>query len=162
MSKRKRSAIVQIAGQNVAIDAPGLKQIKRTNRVDLYWAKDENALFADYKPATVRIHVDFSRPDAFETIENICRREQAAMELWLEDRGDDRERLRPKFNGTVGSLCLIYENDPESGFADLQQNTQSSYRDGSKLFAKRSVEASTGPGRATHLSRIAAKEGLGS
>lgn len=133
MRRRTRKAVVPLAGQNVELVAPGLKQIKRKHGVDLYWAKDDAALFADYRPATVHIHVDLSNPDAGESIERICQREQAAMLLWLDERGDDRERLRPKFNGTIGSLCLIYESDPESGFSDLQQNTQSSYRDWLKI-----------------------------
>lgn len=53
MSRRTRKAIVPIAGQNVELVAPGLKQIKRKHGVDLYWAKDDTALFADYRPATV-------------------------------------------------------------------------------------------------------------
>ena len=46
MSKRTRSALVRIAGQEVALAAPGLKQIKRRNGVNLYWVKDESPLFA--------------------------------------------------------------------------------------------------------------------
>jgi hypothetical protein len=34
----------------------------------------------------------------------------------------------------MASLCLVYEHDPESGFADLQQNTQNSYRDWLKII----------------------------
>ena len=133
MSRRKRSSVLHIAGKSLEIDAPGLKQIKRKNGVNLYWAKDESPLFADYHPATVRIHVDLFCPSAIETIERICHREQTAMWLWLDNKDADRERLRPKFNGTIGSLCLIYEHDPESGFAELQQNSQSSYRDWLKV-----------------------------
>jgi hypothetical protein len=104
MSRRKRLALVEIAGSKVRIDAPGLKQIKRKAGIELYWAKRESPLFADYVPATVRIHVDLSGPNAVETIKSICRREQAAMELWLESKADTDDRLRPKFNGTIGSL----------------------------------------------------------
>jgi hypothetical protein len=40
--------------------------------------------------------------------------------LWLnEGTPNDRERLKPKFNGTFGSLCDLYESDEEkwSGFS---------------------------------------------
>jgi hypothetical protein len=84
MTRRTRTANLFIAGREVAVNAPGLKQIKRKDRVDLYWAKDENPLFADYNPATVRIHVDLSDLNAKEKIEHICQREQDAMLLWQE------------------------------------------------------------------------------
>lgn len=135
MTRRKRSSRLRIGGSIVELDAPGLKQVKRKGSVDLYWVKDEGLLFADYRPATVRIHVDIADPDAKETIERICQREQDAMFLWLDERGnDDKERLAPKFNATMGSLCLVYEHDPESGFADVQENTQSSYQDWLKII----------------------------
>src|SRR6202048_2703183 len=104
-----------VLGQTLS--APGLKQIKRKDRVDLYWAKDENPVFADYKPATVRIYIDLFDPDAQQKIEDFCRREQDAMLLWLDEgtRGD-KERLKPKFNGTFGSLCDLYVSDEESGY----------------------------------------------
>jgi len=133
MTKRSRSSRLRIAGTDVELNAPGLKQVKRKKGIDLYWAKDEGVLCVDYRPATVRIHVDFADPSAKETIETICQREQEALERWLEKGDDDSERLKPKFNGTMGSLCRVYEHDPESGFADLQQNTQSSYRDWLKI-----------------------------
>lgn len=134
MTKRKRLSRLHIGGALVELDAPGLKQVKRKNGVDLYWAKDEGALFVDYRPSTVRIHVDLSDPNAKETIEQICQREQECLERWMEKGEDDKERLRPKFNGTMESLCVLYEHDPESGFADLQQNTQSSYGDWLKII----------------------------
>ena len=121
MTTRNRSATVLIAGREVAVSAPGLKQIKRKDRVDLYWAKDETPLLADYSPATVRIHVDLSDTSAIQKIEDICRREQDAMLRWLEEgTSGDKERLKPKFNGTFGSICNLYESDEESGYADLQ------------------------------------------
>ncbi|WP_211407057.1 hypothetical protein [Bradyrhizobium iriomotense] len=132
--KRKRFSRLRIAGQLIELDAPGLKQVKRKNGVDLYWAKDEGPLFADYRPSTVRIHVDLFDSNAKVTIEQICQREQECLERWLENGDDDKERLKPEFNGTMESLCLLYEHDPESGFADVQQNTQSSYGDWLKII----------------------------
>lgn len=135
MRRRSRSGKLVIAGREVSINAPGLKQIKRTDRIDLYWVKDEAPLFADYRPATVRIHVDMSDPQALEKIEKICRHEQDAMLLWLDDASrNDKERLKPKFNGTFGSLCDLYESDDESGFADLQENTKLSYQDSLRII----------------------------
>jgi hypothetical protein len=135
VTTRRRSAKLVVGGSEVSITAPGLKQIKRGSRVDLYWVKDENPMFADYSPATVRIHVDLSDASAVEKVEDICRREQDAMLGWLEEAtGGDKERLRPKFNGTFGSICNLYESDEESGYADLQGNTKSSYQDALKII----------------------------
>jgi hypothetical protein len=132
---RRRKSRLLIGGRQLELDTPGLKQIKRKDRLELYWAKGEDAVFSEYRPATVRIHVDLSDPSAASLIEAICRREQDAMLLWLEDRGvNDPDRLRPKFNGTFESLCELYQSDPESGYADLQNNTQSSYRDSLKII----------------------------
>jgi hypothetical protein len=39
----KALSLVRIAGNEVEIAAPGLKQIKRKAGVDLYWAKDVGA-----------------------------------------------------------------------------------------------------------------------
>lgn len=133
MTKRNRAAKVRIAGEVMELYAPGLKQVRRRGNIQLYWAKDETPECADYRPATVRIHVDLSDPASKETIEQVCQREHDCLMRWLEKGNDDKERLRPKFNGTIGSLCLMYESDPESGFADVQQNTQSSYRDWLKI-----------------------------
>ncbi|MDX3965539.1 MAG: hypothetical protein QHD01_02930 [Bradyrhizobium sp.] len=134
MTQRRRTAKVRIAGAVVEIHAPGLKQVRRRGKVQLYWAKGDGPLCADYRPATVRIHVDLSDPAAKDTIEKICQREQDCLERWLENGNGDQERLKPKFNGTIGSLCLMYESDPESGFADVQENTQSSYQDWLKII----------------------------
>lgn len=134
MTKRQRPSRLFIAGEQVQLNAPGLKQVKRKRGVDLYWAKDEGPLFADYSPSTVRIFADLSASAAKATIEEICQREQTSMERWQEEAGyDDKERLKPKFNGTVLSLCDLYESDPESGYTDLQQNTQSAYGDWLKI-----------------------------
>jgi hypothetical protein len=133
--RRNRTSKLVIAGREVTVSAPGLKQIKRKDRVELYWAKDRNPLFADYHPATVRIHVDLSDPNAIQKIEDICRRQQEVMLRWPEQgTSGDRERLKPKFNGTFGSLCLLYESDEESGFADLQDNTRLSYQASLKII----------------------------
>ncbi|UFW72864.1 hypothetical protein [Bradyrhizobium sp. WU425] len=142
MTKRNRAAKVRIAGEVMELHAPGLKQVRRRGKIQLYWAKDETPECADYRPATVRIHVDLSDPVSKETIEQVCQREHDCLMRWLEKGNDDKERLRPKFNGTMGSLCLMYESDPESGFADVQQNTQSSYRDWLKI-----VRGTIGPRR---------------
>lgn len=135
MRRRSRRGKLVIAGKEVSINAPGLKQIKRKGRTDFYWVKDESPLLADYKPATVRVHVDPSDPDAKRKIEDFCRREQDAMLLWLDETAcNDKERLKPKFNGTFGSLCDLYESDEESGFADLQENTKLSYQDSLRII----------------------------
>ena len=135
MKRRSRTSKLRIAEEDVCVVAPGLKQIKRKTHVDLYWVKDEDPLLADYEPATVRIHVDLTDPSAKSIVETICTREQEAMLLWLDEgRAGDIDRIKPKFNGTFGSLCDLYESDGESGYADLQGNTKASYRDSLRII----------------------------
>lgn len=62
-------------------------------------AKDESPLFADYRLATVRIHIVLSNPEAKASIEQICKREQECLELWLENGDDDKERLSRSSTG---------------------------------------------------------------
>lgn len=133
-AKQGRSSRRKPIGSNNC-RARGLKQIKRKDRLDLYWVRDESPLFVDYKPATVRIHIDVSNLDAKQKIEDVCQCEQDAMLLWLDEGAHgDWERLKPKFNGTFGSLCDLYESDEESGYADLQGNTKLSYQDSLKII----------------------------
>lgn len=132
---RRRAATVEIAGVPVILNAPGLKQIQPKGKtVRLYWARTEGPEFEDYQPKTVRIHVDLGRPEASSEIEKVCQREQQAMLLWGEGRRADRQRLQPKFNGTVASVIHLYEHDPASSFQDVKASSQQSYRDWLKII----------------------------
>jgi hypothetical protein len=131
--QRSRKSVVEIGGQQIELSAPGLKQIRRKLTTHLYWAADEAEVCKGYLPRTVRIHVDLSlsEPEAVSAtcaiIEDICQREQQAMLSWADGNRDDRKRLKPRFDGTIGSLAQLYKSDPESGFQYIKANSQANY-----------------------------------
>jgi hypothetical protein len=99
----------------------------------VYWACDEAEKFKGYRPRTVRLHVDLTVTEPHDvasvivTVEEICNREQQAMLAWADGSVSDRERLAPKYDGTVRSLIELYRSDKESSFQRLKENTQDSY-----------------------------------
>lgn len=131
---RRRSVTVQLGEQSLEIEAPGFKTIRRGAERQYYWVKDDHAEFALYDPKTVRIYIDGPDPEAVcERIKRICQREQEAMLSWADGNASDRERLGPKYDGTLKSLIDLYKHDEESSFRGLKANTQQSYRDGLKI-----------------------------
>jgi integrase len=131
---RPRKVTVKIAGQEIQLNAPGLKSIMRGNKQQLYWVKDDHPCFKFYTPKTVRIHVDLCILTDLSLIESICQREQQAMLAWVDGAVSDKSRLAPKYNGTVGSLVDLYEYDDESAFEDVKDNTKEGYRNWLKVI----------------------------
>lgn len=133
---RPRKVTVKIAGQEIELNAPGLKSIKRGNKQQLYWVKDEHPDFEFYRTKTVRIHVDLSSLEAcdFELVESTCQREQQAMLAWADGAVPDKSRLAPRYDGTMGSLVDLYSHDNESAFEDVKDNTKEGYRDWLKVI----------------------------
>jgi hypothetical protein len=72
-----------------------------------------------------------SDPVAIETsvltIEEVCQREHQAMLAWADESIDDQERLKPRYDGTLGSLVDLYLSDKESSYQRLKENSQVSY-----------------------------------
>jgi hypothetical protein len=132
---RPRKASIEIGGQKIELDAPGMKVVRRKLEANVYWAADETDAFKGYRPRTVRIHVDLTvaAPEdvvaTVATIEAICQREQQAMLAWVDGNVSDRTRLAPKFDRSLRSLIELYRSDPESGFQELKANTQENYAD---------------------------------
>jgi len=52
---------------------------------------------------TVRIHLaaNVSDEEIIALVVSVCGAQQAAMLAWLDGEDDDRERLTPKFDGTI-------------------------------------------------------------
>jgi hypothetical protein len=132
-ASRRRPVTIQLAGQTIELDAPGLKTIRRGQRRQFYWIKDDGPDFKAYETKTVRIHVDETSPDAAERIKEICQREQAAMLEWADGNVSDEARLAPKYNGTMGSLVDLYLWDKESAFEDVKHTTKQNYSDWLKI-----------------------------
>jgi hypothetical protein len=133
---RRRPVTVQLGEQSLEIQAPGFKAIRRGAEKQFYWIKDDHAEFALYEPKTVRIYVDgLDAQAACERIQRICLREQEAMLAWADDNASDRERLGPKYDGTLNSVIALYTDDEESSFQNLKANTKQSYADSLKVVA---------------------------
>jgi integrase len=141
-STRRRKAFLQIGGKKFELHAPGLRVVSRGTSKDIYWACCKGPQFKAYKPRTVRIHADLdvSDPNLAEAliaqIEEICEREQQAMLSWADGHVDDNGRLKPKFDGTIGSLVALYMSDDESGYQRLKQNSQNAYADWLRIVLK--------------------------
>jgi hypothetical protein len=133
---RRRPVTVQLGEQSLEIQAPGFKAIRRGAEKQFYWIKDDHAEFALYEPKTVRIYVDgLDSQAACERIQRICLREQEAMLAWADENASDRERLGPKYDGTLNSVIVLYTDDEESSFQNLKDNTKQSYADSLKVVA---------------------------
>jgi hypothetical protein len=63
---------------------------------------------------------------------------------------DDRKRLAPKFDGTIGSLADCYESDEDSAYQGLKENSAEGYKAWLKM-----VRETVG---LRNVSRIVAKE----
>jgi hypothetical protein len=134
---RPRLVTVQVGEQSLEIQAPGFKSMRRGAERQFYWIKDDHAEFALYEPKTLRIYVGGLDPKAAgERIQRICQREQEAMLAWADGNASDRERLGPKYDGTLKSVIELYRNDEESSFPNLKDNTKQSYRDSLKIVAE--------------------------
>jgi hypothetical protein len=89
---------------------------------------DEDAINSGYPTKTVPIPIGLgvgNMPpcDVAAMIEDECQKQQSAMLAWLEGDVDDKERLAPEFNGTLGSLADCYESDEDSAYQELKENS---------------------------------------
>jgi hypothetical protein len=132
---RKKLSTVRIAGEEFKIHAPGFKAILRKGEeiARAYWVADEDAINSGYPTKTVPIPVGLgvgNMPpcDVAAVIEEECQKQQSAMLAWLDGDVDDKERLAPKFNGTLSSLADCYESDEDSAYQELKENSAEVYK----------------------------------
>jgi hypothetical protein len=133
--RRKKLSTVTIAGEEFKIHAPGFKAILRKG-ADVpspYWVADEDAVNSGYPTKTVPIPVglgfgNMAPRDVAAAIEDECQKQQSAMLAWMDGGVDDRERLAPKFDGTIGSLADCYESDEDSAYQGLKENSAEGYK----------------------------------
>jgi len=116
-----------IDGASVALDAPGLKFIKRSGgRAEPRWVCSDEARRRGYTPRTVRLHGDMAKAADAELIAQHCRKLWNEMLEWLGTGGHDS---RPIFDGTLASLIRCYQTDRESPYKTVRQNTRRGYDD---------------------------------
>jgi hypothetical protein len=94
---------------------------------------DEDAVNSGYSTKTVPIPVglgvgNLAPCEVAAVIEDECQKQQSAMLAWLDGDVDDKKRLAPKFDGTLGSLADCYESDEDSAYQELKENTAEGYK----------------------------------
>jgi len=70
------------------------------------------------------------------TIDLLCHQHTARLLAWLETHRENAEKPAPRalYDGTIGSLCRLYQQHPESPFRDVKRNTQKTYTDSLKVI----------------------------
>ena len=130
MQQRRRRSTLTVGPATYSLKAPGFKKIRRGpgKPVDLYWQASDAAIEAGYLPKMVPIAVDLEAPEtAVALIESRCAELQTEMNAWLDGQRDDRLRLAPKWDGTIGSLIDCFRSDEDSAFQEVQDDTADGY-----------------------------------
>ena len=99
---------------------------RKDGSVALYWVASRAAIAAGYEPKTVRLHFPVPNPDPAPELSRRCQDLQAQMERWLIEQSSDADKPIV-FNGTLGSLIRVYEENPDSPFHEKGQATQRNY-----------------------------------
>jgi hypothetical protein len=120
---------------------PGLIARKRKSGPDrLYWSADKVSRKAKAYPERL---IPLPNDVAEAEIIDLCETYTTRLKLWI-DRGP---ALRWLYDGTIGSLCDVFERHPESPIHDVRRNTAEGYVDSLKVIratvAKRAVRALT-------------------
>jgi hypothetical protein len=102
---------------------PGLIARKRKHGYDrLYWSADKVSRKAkDYPERLIPLLSDATEAEIID----LCEAYTARLKLWL-DRGPAPRWL---YDGTVGSLCDVFERHSESPIHEVRRNTAESYID---------------------------------
>jgi hypothetical protein len=138
--RRRRLAKLRLGDTVYSVEAPGLKVVQRPLKItaDLYWTAADDAVNNGYLTKTVRIHLKPGATDEeiIAQVVAVCRAQQNAMLAWLDGEDDDKERLAPKFDGTIGSLAECYESDDDSAYQELKANSAEGYKPWLKMVRK--------------------------
>jgi len=121
----KKFATVEVAGQKLELDAPGLK-IRRPPGREPYviWAAPPSAVAAGFLPKNVRLFPDWNDPADFERIALECRKWQTKALA----HGAPAEQVKaPAQPGTLGALVEAYLDDPASPLASVKASTRATY-----------------------------------
>jgi len=127
-------------------NAPGLKgKRNKDGSVRWYWEARSDIARRGYRPAAVRLHYP-------ETTEGETQRAARCNELWAEmlSWAANGGEFPPKaFDGTVGSLCRIYETHEHSPMRKMKYNFQTTRSKDLQIIlrtvANRRVSRLTGP-----------------
>jgi hypothetical protein len=115
-------------------DAPGLKWDRRANGRQPYWVASQ--VVRDpmgYPDRSVRLPFDAD----VETLAKLCREHTARLHVWIAAIAAEPEQLtKTRHDGSVLSLCRIYQEHPQSRFQKVKPNTRKSYTDSLKIIER--------------------------
>lgn len=107
---------------------PGLVRRKRKSGARLYWAAASlTTQWRAYPEPLIPLPSDATPGE----IADLCETYAARLDLWL--AGESRGR---RYDGTIASLCDVYESHPQSAIHEVRANTAKSYRDSLKVLRK--------------------------
>jgi hypothetical protein len=102
-------------------DRPGYKLKKNKDGSSReYWAARSDLALRGYQPKAVRLHYD-ETDDSRKQLAAKCRVLQAEMLAWAANDGKLPSR---GYDGTIGSLCRIYQTDELTPFRRMKWNAQ--------------------------------------
>jgi len=102
--------------------APGLEYRPRQGGEIPVWVAPRAAVKLGFEPKTVNMEAWSGEP---ARIERRCKELQNEARDWIENGG---ARPLPTFDGLLGTLITLYQEDPESDFAGLAHATKRVYR----------------------------------
>jgi hypothetical protein len=129
-----------------AADAPGLKR-KRNNdgTFRYYWEARTDLTKRGYRPSSVRLHYPDTAEGDLQRAAR-CRILWAEMLSWAANGGEFPKR---GYDGSLGSICRLYQTDDASPYRKAKWNVQHLYDQNLKIILKsvsaRQVRNLTGP-----------------
>lgn len=129
-----------------ASDAPGLKRKKNDDGTfRFYWEARTDLAKRGYRPTSVRLHYA-------DTIDGELQRAARCRVLWAEmlawEAGGGALPGR-SYDGTIGSLCTLFQTDESSPYKKAKWNSQRLYDQSIKIIqatvAARAIRALIGP-----------------
>jgi hypothetical protein len=115
-------------------DAPGLKWDRRANGRQPYWVASQVVRDTmGYPDRSVRLPAD-AEP---ETLAMLCQEHTARLNAWIAAIAAEPEQLtKTRYDGSVFSLCRIYQEHPQSRFHKVKRNTRKTYTDSLKIIER--------------------------
>jgi hypothetical protein len=115
-------------------DAPGLKWDRRANGRQPYWVASQVVRDAmGYPDRSVRLPADAD----MVTLATLCQEHTARLNAWIAAIAAEPAQLtKTRYDGSVFSLCRVYQEHPQSRFHKVKRNTSRTYTDSLKIIER--------------------------
>ncbi len=115
-------------------DAPGLKWDRRANGRQPYWVASQVVRDAmGYPDRSIRLPADADTA----TLAALCQEHTARLNAWIAAIAAEPAQLtKTRYDGSVFSLCRIYQEHPQSRFHKVKRNTRKTYTDSLKIIER--------------------------